>query len=153
MVSPDSPPSTAMSDVPSVTSSRLLHHPSSSPGSTIPRKIGSSPTLYSDMSNLSTTPLHNYCSYGPVYLFGNFFGNYTHIHPLCPSILYPNTSDPTTNVFRSYRTSSDPYRTSSDPYRTSSDPTRQVRILPALCLPATDPGAESLHQKGGGTFY
>ena len=58
--------------------------------------------------------------------------NYTHIHRLCPSILYPNTSDPTTNVFRSYWTS-------SDPYRTSSDPTRQDRILPALCPPATDP--------------
>ena len=69
--------------------------------------------------------------------------NYTHNQPLCPSILYPNTSDPTTNAFRSYWTS-------SDPYRTSSDPTRQVWILPALCLPATDPGAESLHQKGGG---
>ena len=116
MVSPDSPPSTAMSDVPSVTSSRLLHHPSSSPGSTIQPKIGSLPTLSSAMSNLSTTPLHNYCSYGPVYLFGNFFGNYTHNQPLCPSILYPNTSDPTTNVFRSYRTSSDPYRILPDKF-------------------------------------
>ena len=68
--------------------------------------------------------------------------NYTHNQPLCPSILYPNTSDPTTNVFRSYRKK----------FGSIPDPTRQVRILPALCPPATDPGAESLHQKGG-TFY
>ena len=68
--------------------------------------------------------------------------NYTHNHPLCPSILYPNTSDPTTNV--------------SDHTGQVRIHTGQVRILPdkfgsyrlSVRRPLT-PGAESLHQKGG----
>ena len=42
--------------------------------------------------------------------------NYTHNQPLCPSILYPNTSDPTTNVFQSYQTSLDPYQILPDKF-------------------------------------
>ena len=59
---------------------------------------------------------------------------------------YPTSSDPTTNI--SDHTGQ--VRIHNGPVRIH---TGQVRTLPALCPLTTNPGPESLHQKGGTLYY